>query len=197
MGWRILGSLSVDGRSCVPTLFVVWPEVEPDFSKLLAPMGAHANDYFLGPLPPVSCHHTGPQPTSAIPADTPRPPGRTGSDSMESLFALGVSAQETSCASPRVESLFPPDMWSSCAQALLAFNAKYPWGSSSQCQTSRGLQHSLLWESLGSVVILQSVGCPPARYGIVHIMTEPLILSCGFFFVFGYRISLVISNLLC
>ena len=43
----------------------------------------------------------------------------------------------------RMGSLFPPVLWSSCAQAPLAFNARCSRGSFSQCQIpTRGAQNS-------------------------------------------------------
>ena len=60
-----LGSLSTDGWDCVPVFLVLWPEaLQLRTSRLLggpglgAKMGtsggAHANQYSLAPLPPVS-----------------------------------------------------------------------------------------------------------------------------------------------
>ena len=76
----------------------------------------------------------------------------------------------------RMGSPFPPVLWSSCAQAPLAFNARYSGGSYSQCQIpTRG---SLMWGSelsalkvsLSEPVSFQSVGLPTRRYGVVYIM---------------------------
>jgi len=70
-----------------------------------------------------------------------------------------------SCVCPSgMESLFLPVLWRSYAQALLAFNAKFSRGSSSQCQTSRcgnliwGLELSHLWVSLSSLWVAHLVG---------------------------------------
>ena len=41
----------------------------------------HTNDYSLGPLPPVSCPHSEPQPTSAFAGDPPRLISRSDPDS--------------------------------------------------------------------------------------------------------------------
>ena len=70
--------------------------------------------------------------------------------------------------SPRVESLFPPVLWSSCDQVLLAFKAKCSGGSSSWCQTSRlGAQNShSQWRT--SVIYNYSPVCgsPTQGYGV-------------------------------
>ena len=71
---------------------------------------------------------------------------------------------------PRVESLFPPVLWSSCNQATVAFKDKCS-GGSSQCQTPRlgslmwGSEVSLLWENFCDIIILQFVGHPPRSGG--------------------------------
>ena len=107
---------------------------------------------------------------------------------------------------PRVAFVFPPVLWSSCDQAPLAFKAKCSKGSSFQCQTSQlrsltwGSELSLLWEKLCNTIIFQFVGCPSRRYGICLFITyAPLLPSCcGFFFVFGCRISFFVgSSLFC
>ena len=85
-------------------------------------------------------------------------------------------------------SLFPPVLWSSCAQVLLTLN-------SLGAPPSRlgNLTWSLelsLWESICRVVTFQFVGCPPSGYGIVYTTRVPLLPShCGFFFVTGCRLS--------
>ena len=125
-----LGPLSPDG---------------PDFSKILAFRGAHSNDYsweFCLQYPAPTVSHSCPQ-FSRIP---PRSSGRCD------LVSYGVSAlpwdpmyMKAYVPPPRVESLFALVLWSSCAQALLAFNAKCSGGSSSQCYTPR--HHNLIWGS--------------------------------------------------
>ena len=50
---------------------------------------------------------------------------------------LGPSAREILCTPSRVESLFPPVLWSSCTQVLPGFEAKCSGGSTSQCQPPR------------------------------------------------------------
>ena len=97
---------------------------------------------------------------------------------------------------PRVESLFPPVLWSSCTQAPLAFKAKGSGGSSSQCQIPRlgslmwDSKLSLLWGKLCDIIIFQFVGRLPSGYGVLlYRESAPLPSCCGFFFVFGCRIS--------
>ena len=87
-------------------------------------------------------------------------------------FALCPSYTRTGVHPPRVESLFPPVLWSSCIQALLAFKTNCSGGSSSQCQTSRlgslmwDSELSLLWENFCNITILQFMGHAPEGYGI-------------------------------
>ena len=91
-------------------------------------------------------------------------------DPMKSLLFPWVLVHTRICVHPpRVESLFPPVLWSSCTQALLTFKAKYSGGSFSQCQTPRlmwGSEHSLLWENFCDIIVLQFVGHPPRGYEI-------------------------------
>ena len=92
----------------------------------------------LGKLMPMSvlwgvCHQC-PCPHSdhslAPAGDSPRPAGRFVSGSYEISALPWVPVQVKSCVHPpRMESLFPPVLWSSCTQALLAFKAKCSGGS--------------------------------------------------------------------
>ena len=57
---RTLGSLFADGWAFVLTWFVVWPGLLSldrwvRFLHMVASKGAHTNDFFLGPLPPMFC----------------------------------------------------------------------------------------------------------------------------------------------
>ena len=87
---------------------------------------------------------------------------------------------------PRMESLFPSVLWTSCNQAPLGGSEV----SSSWCQTPRlgeltwGSELSLLWENFCDIIVLQFVDCPPGGYGIwlYHKCTPPTI-SLGFFFM--------------
>ena len=102
----------------------------------------------------------------------------------------------------RVEFLFPPVLWNSCDQTLLAFKARFSGGSSSHCQTPRlgslmwCWELSLLWENLCGIIIFQFLGCPPSRYGICfyHNCTPPPPSHCGFFFVFICRVSFLVGS---
>ena len=115
------------GGGYVPNLFIVWSGafqpwwVVPDFSKMAASRGAHANEYSL--RPPLSFPHRELQLTPTFPGHLPRPPGRCDPD------AYGVPAlpwdsvhMKTCVCPPRVESPVPPTtrqvLWSSCTQAL-------------------------------------------------------------------------------
>ena len=73
---------------------------------------------------------------------------------------------------PRVESLFPPVLWKSCNQILLAFKVWFSRNSSSHCQTPRlgslmwGSEPSLQWVGFCVISVLQFVCHPPSSYGI-------------------------------
>ena len=97
---------------------------------------------------------------------------------------------------PKLESLLPPVLWKSYNQILLALEARFPWDSQSVCQIPR--LGSLTWcsepsqqcKKFFSITVLQSVSHPPASMGFDFIMIVPLLPSCcGFFFVFGLRLS--------
>ena len=118
------------------------------------------------------CSHSEPQLTPASPGDPPRPAGRSCPGSCGVTALPWVPVHMKPCVhTPRVESLFPLVLCSSCTQALLAFKAKCSGSSSSQCQTSRlgsltwGSEVSLLWENLCDTIIFQFVGHPPGGYG--------------------------------
>ena len=105
--------------------------------------------------------------------------------------------------SPWVESVFSLVLGSSCAQSPLAFKANCSGSSSSRCQTQRlgnlasSSEFSLQWENLCVIIILQFVGCPPAGYHMVfdHVMKALLLTChCGFFFVFGCKISFLVGS---
>ena len=123
------------------------------------------------PSPPP--HHSEPQPTPDSPGDSPRFVGTPspGSYGVTALCWVSVYMKPCVCR-PRVESLLPPVVRSSCIQALLAFKAKCFGDSSSGCQTLRlgiltwGSGLSLLWENLCNIIIFQCVGHPPNGYGI-------------------------------
>ena len=83
----------------------------------------------------------------------------------------------------RMESLFPPVLWSSCTQTLLALNTKCCRGSSSQYQIPGhgnliwGSELSLKWVSLCDIATFQSVGLPSGGHGVAYIVKLPLLPS--------------------
>ena len=108
----------------------------PDFSKMVASRASHTDDYFPGPHPqcPVpTVNHSCP----LLSQETlPRPEGRSDPDCYRIPALPWDPVHMKPCVHPpRMEFLFPPLLWSSCAHALLAFNAKCSVGSSYQCQT--------------------------------------------------------------
>ena len=95
--------------------------------------GAHADDY-SGDLclqyPSPTRTHSHP----VFPGDLPKSTVRSDPDSY-GVSLLSDSVHMKACVHfSRMGSSFPPIPWSSCAQALLALNAKCSGGSSSQCQ---------------------------------------------------------------
>ena len=84
------------------------------------------------------CPHSEPQAALASSGYPPRLTGRSGPGSYGVTALPWVPVHMKPCVHPpRVESVFPPVLWSSCTQAPLAFKAKCSGGSSSQCQTPR------------------------------------------------------------
>ena len=208
-----LGSLSVDGWGCVPTLLVVWPEVSWHWSLQAIGWGSVSVPKWQlsGELMPKSipwgihcqcpCLHSEPQLTPTSPGDPPRPAGRSGLGSYGGTALPWVPVHMKTCVPPaRVKSLFLPFPWSSCTQALLSFKAECSGGPSSRCQTPSleslmwSSEFSLLWENLCNIIIFQFVGRPPGRYGIGLYHGDALLpCCCGFFFVFRCRISFLVG----
>ena len=142
--WKALGSSSVDGWGCDPTLLDVWSEVFQHWSvqavgwgqvsmQKWQSLGAHTKEYSLGPPSSKSlpCQCVTPDPWLL------RNCLRLASRSMGSY---GVTAlpwvpvhMEICVRCPRVESLFPQVLRSPCTQALLAFKDKCSGASTSQC----------------------------------------------------------------
>ena len=163
-----LGLLSPDG--CSQT-FPKWSPLEK-FMLMIIPKTFASN---------VLCLHC-PSPTTnqsppVFPGDPLRTIGRSDEDAygISSLHWDSTHMKACGCLS-RVESLFPPVLWRSCAQGLLALNAKCSWGSFFQCQIPRCgnltwcSELSLLLVSLCDIITFQSVGCPPGGYGIAYIV---------------------------
>ena len=132
---------------------------------------------------PVSFPHNKPQSQPVFPGDPSRTAVRFHPDSygVSALPWDPVHTKACVCLS-RVVSLFPPVLWSSCAQAPLALKAKCSRGSSSQCHIlSHGnptwcLELPFPWVSLYDIVTFQSVGHPPSGYQVAYI-TLPTILT--------------------
>ena len=58
-----------------------------------------------------------------------------------------------------------------------------------------GSELSLLWENFCGIIVFQFVSWPPGVYGFDFTVIVPLLLSCcGFFFVFGCRISFLVGS---
>ena len=86
---------------------------------------------------------------------------------------LWVLVQARFClCPPRLESLFPPVLWKSCNQILLAFKVRFPGDSQTLCWVPRlgsltwGSRPSQQWENLSDITVLQFLGHPPGGYGI-------------------------------
>ena len=102
------------------------------------------------------------------------------------------------CLCPsRLESLFPPVLWKFCDQIRLPFKVSFPEVSQSPCQSlprlgslTCGSKLSQQWENFFGIIVLQFVGHPSSRYGILFYHDYPLLPSCwGLFFVFGHGVS--------
>ena len=140
---------------------------------------------------------------------TPLPPQETLQDQWVGLAYAPVNSllfpwnlvHARTCVYPaRVECLFPPVPWSNCNQALLAFKAKCSEGFSSLCQNPKlGI---LTWDSelnpvgeLLYIIILQFWVTDPCVMRFDYIGIVPLLPShCGFFIVFGCRISCLLGS---
>ena len=120
------------------------------------------------------CPCSEPQPTPTSIRDLTTLAGWFGSTSygVTVLFPLVLVHTKFCVCPPRVESLFPPYLWKSCNQILLAFKVRFPGDSLSCYQTSRlgsltwGSEPSQQWENFCGIIVLQFVGHPPGRYGI-------------------------------
>ena len=182
-----------------PTGCWMWPGLG---AKMSASRRAHANEYSLILLPPVSLSPewatTGPSPWHL-----PRPIGRYCPVSYEgTVFGLGPGIHKSLCVSSKSGvsvSLSPVEfLWSRPA----GFQSQMLWGLLFPVQTPRlgsltwGSELSLLWENFCDIIILQFVGCPTRGYGIrlYHKCAPPTILFWFLLYVFGYRISFFVSS---
>ena len=116
-----------------------------------------------------------PLPTHASTGDHPTLAGSFGSVTCWVTAAfLWVLVPARFCLCPsRLESLFPSVLWKSCKQIPLAFKARFHGGSGSSYQIPRlgslmwGSEASQQWEYLFDIIVLQFVGHPPHRNGIL------------------------------
>ena len=118
-----LGLLSADGWG---QIFPKWPS--PEKCTLMNIPESFASNA----LPPQQATFT-----PVFPGCPPRTAVRFDPDSYGDCFALGPSACESLCAPSKNGVSASPVLWSSCAQAPLAFNARCSVGSFSQCQIPR------------------------------------------------------------
>ena len=142
--------------------------------KMMTSGEAHADEYSLGPLSPVSLPPSESQLTPASPGDPPRFVGKSSPSSYGVTALCWVSVYVTTFwCPPSLEALFCPVLWRPCTQVSLAFKAKCFGDSSSQCQTVRlgsltwGSGLSLFWDNLCDVIIFHFVGGPPSKFGIL------------------------------
>lgn len=136
-------SLSADGWGCVPTLLVLQPEVSQHWS--LQPVGWNqvlmTKRQPLGEFTPMNipwglchqcpCHHSEPQLTPTSSGHSTRSTGRSNSGSYKSLLFRGSQRTWNLVFALKTAVFFPPVLWRSFTQVLLAFKAKYSRSSSS------------------------------------------------------------------
>lgn len=134
---KSLGSQSADGRGCVPTFVVVWPEVSQHQSlqafgwgQVLVPKWQPPGELAQMNCPQHFCHqclcpHSEPHHPLPPPGDPPRQGGSSGPGFYLVTAFPWVPVHTKSCVCPpRKEFLFLPVLWGSCHQVLLAFKAK-------------------------------------------------------------------------
>ena len=194
---RDLGSLFTDGWWCAPCYLAL------GFSALMYGAKFFQNGSLQWSLWQLifqdssfmSYSHNEPQPSPDFAGYPPRPAVRYDPDSYivpafpwDQVYLESCTLQDFS--------LYFPQSHGAPAHMPLGFKGKCSRGSSFQYQTPRlgnmmqGSELSLLSESLCDIVIFQSVGCPLSWYGIAYRVKVALLPSwCGFFFVFGCRIS--------
>ena len=112
-----------------------WEGPGPD-AKTRVSGRAHAHQFPLVPRPPVSLSPQWATTAPTSPGDPPDQQAGLTQAPVESLLLLGPSVHVTLWAYQE-QSLFPPVLWSSCTQALLALKARCSSGSFSQCQSPR------------------------------------------------------------
>ena len=161
---------------------------------------AHAKEYFPELLLPV--------PLSLQWATaTPRLCWRPSNTSRYIWFSLlwghcsFPDVHTTLCVPSKSGVSVPPVLSKSCNQIPLAFKVCFCGNSSSHCQTPRlgsltwGSEPSLQWVDFSGITVLQFVSHPPSSYGIwFYCDCAPLPSHCGFSFVFGCRVSFLVSS---
>ena len=150
---------------------------------------------------PCLCPQSEPYLIPASPGDPLRSAGRSGPGSYEASALPWVPVHmKPGVHPPRVESLFPPVLWSSCTQVPLAFKAKSsdappnarPSGWGAWC----GAQYSHFCGKTSVIYLFSSLGVAhPVGIGFDFITKVSFLLSCcGFFFVFWCRISFLVGS---
>ena len=128
------------GLRC-PSTGALWLWVGPELGeKISVSRRAHAKEYSPELLLPVSLYlqwATAAPPSAGDPLILAQS-SKSGPVSYEFL----VHMRPCVCP-PRLEFLFPPVLWNSCDQILLAFKTSFSGRSSSHCQTPR--LESLMW----------------------------------------------------
>ena len=152
-----LSSLFADEWGCVPPLVccLAWDfsalMVKADFSKVTTSSGVHTNQYTQDlclQCPFLTMSHSHCLFSQEILQDL-----HVGLTQLfiESLLFPGTQCKRKPECTLLELNLFPPVLWSSCAQALLAFNARCSRVAYSQCYTPScekltwGSELSLLW----------------------------------------------------
>ena len=123
--------------------------------------------------------------------------GSFGSVSCEvSALFFWVLVHTRSClCPPRLESLFSPVLWKSCNQIPVASKVRVPrfpnsFGNPQVGSLTWGFEPLQQWANFFGIIVLQSVGHPPAGMRLDFIVIVPLLPShCGFSFVFGCGVS--------
>ena len=158
---------------------------------------AYAKEYFPELLLPVSLSSWWDRATPASVGDPPTLAGRSGLVSVGSLLPpLGPDTCPSS-----VESLFSPVLSKSCNQIPLAFKVWFSQNSSSRCRTPRfgslmwGSEPSIQWVGFCGVMFSSLWVTHPAVMVFDFIVIAPLLPShCGSSFVFGCRVSFLVSS---
>ena len=148
-----LDSLFTEGWVCDPTWIVVCPGASQQLTDGVARFSQNGHlqrkawllnipkSFASNVLPPQQATFT-----PVFPGGPPRTAVRFDPDSSGDLALPWDPAHVKVCVCLlRMGSPIPPVLWSSCAQALLAFNARRSRGSFSQCRIPTG--EGLLWGS--------------------------------------------------